>query len=191
MLDASVAHRKSRLTSPTSVPRTSPRPVTRRSIRVRASPAVPWRLTISGRPSRRFSTSSRGEARAVGEASEDRRAGAVVPIELQGVKPLARQKIETRADHLGLVGRLPGGLRRLQHTRGNAFEGGVEEKQTLVDRQPERLVGLMQPALTLTAQLAGHVTVGDGRDHGNRQDRAPHEEQEESSPEPALQRRRG
>ena len=57
--------------------------------------------------------------------------------------------------------------------------------------RPERLVGLMQPALALAPELLPDVPVGDGRDDAIGQQRAADEQQEQATAEPALERRAG
>jgi hypothetical protein len=72
--------------------------------------------------------------------------------------------------------------------RWNALEGRVQEKKPLEDREPERLVGLVENRLALVDQVPGHVAVGDRRDYRDRHQRAANEEQQQPTTEPALER---
>ena len=85
--------------------------------------------------------------------------------------------------------RMPGcGEELVHYARRNALEGGVQQEQALVKGEAHGPVGLLQPSLALAPKLAGDVAVGERRDEGDRNHGAAHEEQEEPSPEPALQR---
>jgi hypothetical protein len=110
---------------------------------------------------------------------------AVVPLELQGVEPAPGQQVDAGVEQA--IRGPAGGVQLMHHAGRNALERRVEQEQPLVQRQAHGLVRLIESALALSPELAGDMAVGECRDEGDGQHRTAYEEQEEPSPEPALQ----
>jgi hypothetical protein len=70
----------------------------------------------------------------------------------------------------------------------DAFQGCVEQQQSLEDRLPQGPVRLLQPGLTLAVQLLLDVAVGEDRQHRHGQQGTPHEQRQEPAAELAPQR---
>ena len=160
MLEASEPQRNPVLTWPTRVPRTSPRLSMRRSRKVRAGRPSPCRLVMSGRPSCRFSRSDGDRRRALLQPAEDGQMDAVVAVELERVEAPARQQVEAAVEEPVGLGGPPRHLQLKDHVGWNALEGRVEQQQPLVDREAERLVGLVETPLALAPELPRHARRG-------------------------------
>ena len=150
-------------------------------------PAVVAQVHDQGKAELEVLAVARGERRLLGEPAEDREMSAVVANELEGDEAPARQEIETGVQQAAGFG----GRRPLELAPGRWGECsrrvGVEQQQALIDREAQRLVGLLQPPLGLAPELPSHVAVRDNRNDRDGQHRAAHEQQEEPSPEPAVQ----
>ena len=156
---------------PTRVPRSSPPRSTRRSMKVRAGRPSSRRFTIRGRPSRRSCRLPGVSDGSSVELAEDGEMRPSSPMNSSATKRrLARRSRPVFSRRLASAGGAR--LKLHQDTGGDAPEGGVEQQQALVDREAQRLVGLLQPPFALAPQLP----VAHGRTRQARRSRsaAPH-----------------